>query len=49
MRFTTVFAMLAAAMDVVAEEAINIKICNGINEAGDCITANVYIQHQCCS
>ncbi|GMG10264.1 unnamed protein product [Aspergillus oryzae] len=35
MRFTTVFAMLAAAMDVVAEEAINIKICNGINEAGD--------------
>ncbi|KAB8212066.1 hypothetical protein P875_00064722 [Aspergillus parasiticus SU-1] len=47
MRFTTVFAMLAAAMGVVAEEAINIKICDGINEAGDCITANIYIQHQC--
>ncbi|KAE8332907.1 hypothetical protein BDV39DRAFT_199910 [Aspergillus sergii] len=47
MRFTTVFAILAAAMGVVAEEAINIKICDGGHGVGDCITANIYIQHQC--
>ncbi|KAB8067338.1 hypothetical protein BDV29DRAFT_186359 [Aspergillus leporis] len=47
MRFTTVFAMLAAAMGVVAEESINIKVCNGINQAGDCRNFEIYLQHQC--
>ncbi|KAE8377548.1 hypothetical protein BDV26DRAFT_293024 [Aspergillus bertholletiae] len=47
MRFTAAFVMLAAAIGATAESAINIKICDGINQAGDCINIDVYLQHQC--
>ncbi|CAI7654490.1 unnamed protein product [Penicillium bialowiezense] len=48
MRLTATFLALGAAISGVNAD-ITIKICNGVNYAGTCITPSIGIQHDCYS
>jgi hypothetical protein len=47
MRLTAAFLAFGAAISGVTANSITIKICNGANLEGTCITPSIGIQHDC--